>query len=101
MLIITVLENDELESPVSTGLEVGLGELPMEIEVDVVEMRMSAARTGVPRLMSTDEISCKNTKSQTVKIGDVCAEIDVSVLTAGDASGVGGDEEPTVALSIN
>ena len=71
MLIITVLENDEFESPVSTGLEFGLAELPMETEVDVVEMRTSAARTGVPRLMSADEISCKNTKSQRVKMGDV------------------------------
>ena len=31
----------------------------------------------------------------------VSEEIDMSVLTAGDASGVGGDEELTVALSIN
>ena len=101
MLIITALDNDEKDAPVSMELDVGLAELPMETEVDVVEMRTSAARTVVPRLMSVDEISCKNTKSQQVKMGDVCAEIGVSVLTAGDASGVGGDEELTVALSIN
>ena len=72
-------------------LDIGLVDLLMKTAVDDVGGRTSAVRTGVLRLMSADEISCKNTKSQTVKIGDVCAEIDVSVLTAGTVSGVGSD----------
>ena len=71
MLIIPALENDEKDSPASMELDIGLVDLPMETEVDDVGGCTSAVRTGVPRLMSADEISCKNTKSQRVKMGDV------------------------------
>ena len=68
LLIITALENDEKDSPVSMELDVSLVDAPMETEVDEVGGCTSAVRTGVQRLISADEISCKNTKSQTVKM---------------------------------
>ena len=67
-----------------------------------MEVVSSAVQTGVPRLMSADEISFKNTKSQTVKIGDVSEEIqvDVSVLTVGTVSGVGGGDSLVKNLQL-
>ena len=51
LLIITVLEYDENNSPVSTELDVGLVDLPMETEVDGVGGRTSEVGTDVLRLM--------------------------------------------------